>query len=195
MLTFNPGVLSQTIPVTINPDFIAEGDETVLVTLSNAQHGTIGTIATTVLAITDDDAPAVFFSPAAYTVSEAVPSVLVTVKRSGSLTAGAQVFYTVTGGTATSSDFTLGGLGVLSFLPGHSMATFPITIAPDTLVEGAETINLGLSTPSGAVLGTQSTAVVTITDNDSTGTFSFSAPSYYGGRHGDGRLRLHRCLR
>jgi hypothetical protein len=148
----------------------------VLVTLSNS--GTVGTLATTILTITDDDAAAVFFSPTAYSVLEAVPSVLLTVKRSGPLTSSALVFYNVTGGTATQSLDFLGGNGVLSFLPGQSTKTFPITIQPDTVVEGPQTIDLALSSPSGAVLGTQSTALVTITDNDSTGISSFGAPTY-----------------
>jgi Calx-beta domain len=180
-LTFAPKVLTQQIPVQINQDAIAQGDETVLVTLSNPVGATVGTRATTVLTITDgvDDAPAVFFSPTAYTVSEAVRSALVTVKRSGPLTAAASVSYNVTGGTATEGFDFSGGHGSVLFLPGQFIKTFPITIIPDTIVEGSETIELTLSSPSpGTALGTQQTAVVTITDNDSTGIFSFSAPSY-----------------
>ena len=187
-LTFAPGVLSRTIPVTITQDGSAQGDETALVTLSlpPGANATLGTPATTVLTITDgvDDASSVFFSPAAYSVSEAAPSALVTVKRSGSLTASAEVFYSVTGGTATEGfDFT-GGNGILVFAPGQSLKTFPITLRPDTIAESSQTIDLALSSPTGTVLGTQSTAVVTITDNDSTGVFSFSSPTYSVGEAG-----------
>ncbi len=187
-LTFAPGVLSRTIPVTITQDSAAQGDETVLATLSlpPGANATLGTPATTVLTITDgaDDVSSVFFSPAAYSVSEAAPSALVTVKRSGSLTASAEVFYSVTGGTATEGfDFT-GGNGILVFAPGQSLKTFPITLRPDTIAEASQTIDLALSSPTGTVLGTQSTAVVTITDNDSTGIFSFSSPTYSVGEAG-----------
>ena len=181
-LTFAPGVLSRTIPVTITQDSAAQGDETVLATLSlpPGANATLGTPATTVLTITDgaDDVSSVFFSPAAYSVSEAAPSALVTVKRSGSLTASAEVFYSVTGGTATEGFDFMGGNGILVFAPGQSLKTFPITLRPDTIAEASQTIDLALSSPTGAVLGTQSTAVVTITDNDSTGVFSFSSPTY-----------------
>ena len=46
--------------------------------------------------------------------------------------------------------------------------TFNVTIADDSQVESAESFTVTLSNPSGASLGTPSSATVTISDNDST---------------------------
>ncbi len=185
-LTFTGTALTQSIPITLIPDLETEGNETVAVTLSNPTHATLGTPATTVLTITDDDAPALFFSAASYATTETAHFVAVTVKRSGPTTGAASVFYGLSAppGTATDGVDYTGASGFLSFLPGQTFKSFYVTILNDTIPEPAETINLELSFPSGAVLGTQKTAVVTIADNDLPGTFSFSAPTYSIGEAG-----------
>jgi hypothetical protein len=67
----------------------------------------------------------------------------------------------------------------LIFVAGQASRTFAIPIINDTLDENSETVNLTLSNPTGgAQLGTQNTAVLTITDNDSGGTLQFSAGTY-----------------
>ncbi|PWG74545.1 hypothetical protein DF186_17350, partial [Enterococcus hirae] len=49
----------------------------------------------------------------------------------------------------------------------------------DLLVEGDETVNLSLSTPTGnSALGAQNTGALTIIDDDSPGTLQFSSPTY-----------------
>jgi hypothetical protein len=87
----------------------------------------------------------------------------------------------VTGGTATSgSDYQLTP-ATLSWADGQGgTRTFTVTITNDTAVEGNETIVLGLSTASGAALGTPATATVTVADDDPapTGTLDFSAATY-----------------
>src|SRR5262245_47949308 len=58
----------------------------------------------------------------------------------------------------------------VSFADGQTVATVPLTILNDTAVEGVdETVTVALSAPAGgATLGPQSTAVVSIEDNDAT---------------------------
>ena len=54
--------------------------------------------------------------------------------------------------------------------------TFTIPVTQDTLVEGAETVNLSLGTVTGtAALGTQTTHTATITDDEAAGTVAFTA--------------------
>jgi hypothetical protein len=62
-------------------------------------------------------------------------------------------------------DFILSS-GALNFAAGQTSRTFPIIIIDDLYVEGPETISLTLSAPTGAVLGAQATATLTLTDND-----------------------------
>jgi len=87
------------------------------------------------------------------------------------------VNYATSNGSASSgSDYTTTN-GTLNFAIGQTSNTFNIPILDDALVEGNETINLTLSAPTnGAILGAQSTAVVTIDDFE-TGTLQFSAPT------------------
>ena len=65
---------------------------------------------------------------------------------------------------------------------GDSAAkTFDVPITDDPDIEGDEPLNLSLSGPTGgAILGTQSTAVLSIVDNDipPAGALQFSSPTY-----------------
>jgi hypothetical protein len=54
----------------------------------------------------------------------------------------------------------------LTFGPGESSKTFSIPIIDDSFAEGPETFGITLLNPSGAALGSVSTATVTIIDNE-----------------------------
>src|SRR5205814_6004226 len=56
--------------------------------------------------------------------------------------------------------------GTIKFGTGESSKTISILIIDDSYLEGPETFNVSLSNPSGATMGTPSTATVTINDND-----------------------------
>jgi hypothetical protein len=113
------------------------------------------------------------FSSATYTISEAVTPAVVTVTRTGGSDGTVTVNYATSNGTATGGASCAAGIdyistnGTLTFLNGETSKTFNVTICNDTLTESNETINYTLSAPTGgAVLGTPSTAVQTITDDD-----------------------------
>jgi hypothetical protein len=111
--------------------------------------------------------PTFVFSSAAYSVGEAGPSVEVAVKRAGATAGTDSVHVASVGGSATAgSDYT--GLPQdVSFSNGETEKTVTVLIADDSAVEGSETVLLALSNPSpGTVLGSPSTATLTITDND-----------------------------
>jgi hypothetical protein len=172
-LTFAPGVTSRTISVAIVDDGAAEGPETVVFGLSSPGGATLGTPSTTTLTIVDNE-PVVRFGTASYTVSEATPSVAVTVQRTGATSVPVTVQYAVTGGTATAGqDYTVGGTGTLTFGPGQTSATITVGVLNDTLFEMAETLTLTLSSPVGATLGTPAAATVTVTSNDVAGVVEF----------------------
>src|SRR5262249_33442517 len=95
----------------------------------------------------------------------------ITVTRTGGSNVPVSVNYATSNGTATAgSDYTATS-GTLSFGIGETSKTFTVPILDDTLVEGNETVNLSLSNPTGgATLGSQTTATLTIVEDDTSGT-------------------------
>jgi uncharacterized delta-60 repeat protein len=126
-----------------------------------------GSIAEAVLYTFLPTRPTVQLGSPSYSVNENDGSVNITVAKTGADALAASVQYTTNNGSATAGvDYTAVS-GVLSFAAGETTKNIVIPITDDSLFEGNETFTLTLSTPSGANLGSQSSAVVTIVDNDS----------------------------
>jgi subtilisin family serine protease len=178
-LTFGAGETMKPITIVLRPDALVEGDEAVVLTLSNAGgRAMLGPNRTTVLTIKDAQV-GVQFGRAAYTVSEGTPSATITAVRTGPTIGTSVVAYSTGDGTATAgADYTAVS-GILTFGPGVTSKSFTVPILNDSLVEGPETVLLLLSNVSGGTgLGPISTAVLTITDNDVAGTVRLGAPAY-----------------
>jgi hypothetical protein len=119
------------------------------------------------------------FSASDYFVSEAAGSVAITVTRTGNTAATATVDYwtddtsvsgslcsAVTGAASNRCDYTPTA-GTLHFAAGEASKTFTVLVTDDGYVEGSETLQLTLNNPgAGSSLGSQATAVLTITDDD-----------------------------
>ncbi|HEX8151439.1 MAG TPA: Calx-beta domain-containing protein [Pyrinomonadaceae bacterium] len=175
-LTFAEGETSKTFDVSVSDDTLDEPDETVNLTLSSPGGGaTLGSQSTATLTITDNDAqPTVQFSSATYSVAENAGGAFITVTRAGGTNGGVTVNYATSNGTAAAgSDYTAAS-GTLTFAAGELSKTFNVFVNEDALDEPDKALNLTLSAPSGAALGTQTTAVLTITDDDATPTLSVS---------------------
>jgi hypothetical protein len=114
-------------------------------------------------------AGALQFSPTGYSVAENAGSASITVSRSGGDSGTLSIHYATSNGSAVAgADYTAVS-GTLTFGPGESSQTFTVPIIDDTVPDPNETVNLTLSSPTGsATLGAPSTAVLTITDNDTT---------------------------
>jgi len=105
-------------------------------------------------------------SASAYSVNENGGSVTITATRTGGSSGAVGVSYGTGNGTATAgSDYTAAN-GVLSWADGDTAdKTFTVSIISDYVVEGDETFTITLSSPTGgAVLGSPSSATVTIID-------------------------------
>jgi hypothetical protein len=72
----------------------------------------------------------------------------------------------VTGNVASSRCDYITTLGTLSFAAGEVSKTIAIPIVDDVYAEGDETFTIDLTNATGAVLGSQSGATLTITDNE-----------------------------
>ena len=132
--------------------------------------------------VTFSASPTIQFQAAGFSVNEGAGSATVTVTRTDSSGAA-----TVDYKTTDTDTFTIGCAGnsggaafgrcdfatsndTLTFAAGQASQSFVVPIIDDVHVEGPETFQVVLSNPSaGFVLGTPSTATVTITDNDAGG--------------------------
>jgi CSLREA domain-containing protein len=123
------------------------------------------------------------FSSPIYSVSEAGPSVSLTVTRNGG-TVPATVDYTSTNGTAVAgNDFTAAG-GTLVFAAADTSKTVVIPITSDALDEADETFSVTLSNAGGAAIGAPSMATVTINDDDAPPALSISDANATEGNSG-----------
>ena len=147
-LTFDDSETSQTFTVPILDDTIPEGDETIILSLSDATNLTAIGRAEAVGLIVDNEI-GVRFSDPFYTVEEGIDDVSATITvvlTSPAPTPLSVDYATVPGGSAQFNvDFTPVS-GTLVFQPGETTKTFTIPIIEDFLVtEDTETITLSLS--------------------------------------------------
>jgi len=179
-LSFADGEASKTFDVPIIDDSLYEPAETVKITLSRPTDGaTLGARKTAVLSITDDDESngQFEFSAASYTVAEdeATGYATITVNRIGGDHGAVTVRYATSNGTAKAGADYKAANGTLNFADGETSQTFEVDINNEDLNEPTETVKLTLSRPAGgAALGSQKTALLRITNDDSaTGEIEF----------------------
>ena len=108
------------------------------------------------------------FDAATYTVFEGIGYATVTVTRTGDLSEEASVTVSTSNGTALDGQDYTAVSQTLFWSAGDTVAkTVNIPITPDNGIEPNETFSVSLSSPVGAVIGSPSTTVVTILDDDS----------------------------
>jgi hypothetical protein len=135
------------------------------------------------------------FSAASYPVGEGDLHVTLTVTRSGNTSAAASVRFStsdtagalncnVVNGVASSRcDYEI-RISTIRFAAGETSKVVSVFIIDDTYADGPETFDVSLSNALGASLGAQSTATVSITDNDvSTGVNPIDTAGFF--------VRLH----
>lgn len=160
-LIFLAGEASKTVSVPTTNDTLVEGNETLTLTLSGVSPGAAISTATGTGTIVDNDISFAIGNATAVTEGGAMTF---TVTKTGAL--AASVNYASASGTATSgSDFTPAS-GTLSFLAGDTTKTITVSTIDDVLAEGAETVLMNLSSPTGGATITTSQGTGTINDND-----------------------------
>jgi hypothetical protein len=170
-LTFNDGDQTKDIALTVNNDSIAEPNESITLRLLNPTASILGTNTTFTYVIDDDDTapplPFVGFAQASSSGAEATTGTAqLAISLSATSTIAASVDYAVTGGTASSGvDFTFAS-GTLTFAPGETVKTIPLTVLDDAILDAAETIVITLSNPVSTVISNQSAHTFTIMDDD-----------------------------
>jgi hypothetical protein len=120
------------------------------------------------------------FSASNFSASEGAVSATVIVTRTGATSGSASVDVATVddlaavrcdaiNGTAYARCDYATSVDTLTFAPGETAKTFTIPLIDDVFVEGNETVQLRLTSPTGATLGGQNLSTVTITDNDAGG--------------------------
>ena len=183
-VTFNPDETTATVSLEILEDDVTDDGETInLVITSN--EDIIGTQDTTVVTITDVppvEPIAVDFDAANYTVTEDGGSVDLILNRSGGdLSTSSIVNVAITNETTTLDvDYTNIFPLEVTFNPNETTATVTVGILDDQDVEDTETIDFTLTSDEN-ILGSQTTTVLSITDNDTDVvplTVDFEAANY-----------------
>lgn len=166
ILTFSPGVTSQTIVLPVLGDLLDETDETFLVTLSNptkaylARSQAVGTI------LDNDPAPSLSINDITVVEGDSGSKTgSFTVTLSAPSGKAVQVNYATTNGTAIAgADYTAVS-GILTFTPGQTSKTISVSVLGDLLDEIDETFTVILSNSQNATLN-KSQGIGTIQDND-----------------------------
>ena len=119
------------------------------------------------------------FTTANFDVLESALFINITVMRTGDISgvstvqystsdvAGAQLCSVTNGAASARCDY-ITALGTLTFGPNETSKTITVLIVDDVYPEGAETLTINLSNPTGAGLGIPGSATLTIADNDVT---------------------------
>jgi CARDB/Calx-beta domain/Bacterial pre-peptidase C-terminal domain/RTX calcium-binding nonapeptide repeat (4 copies) len=167
-VTFADGEVTKTVSIPVIDDTLIEPSETLTLSLSSNEVATVlGTQSTALLTVFDNDVQ-LAFERATYTVNEdGTSTIAIKVLRTGKITGEVGTTIVLTNGTASDADYINTSINVV-FAAGEVEKVVTVPIINDTLIETDETINLSLTNPTnGATLGTQSTAVLTVIDNDS----------------------------
>lgn len=189
-VTFGPGVVTQTVSITVNSDVLDEVDETFVVNLTSPVNATIGDPQGSAT-VTDDDAePTMAIADltltegnsgtklAAFTLSLSAPSgktvTAAYATANGSATAGAD--YVATTGTATVA-------------PGAMSTVVNVTINGDTAFELDETFQVNLSAPANATLA-DAQATGSITNDDVLPSFSIADVTVNEGNSGSANVNV-----
>lgn len=114
------------------------------------------------------------FSASTYTVAENAGTATLTVGRLNDTSTLVSVDYTTADGTATNGLKYTATNGTLAFGAGQTNQAIVVPILNNGFAEGTKNFNVILNNPINAVLGTPTTATVSITDNDVGIQFQFA---------------------
>ena len=176
-LTFDVGETTKTLTVDVLGDETFEPEETLELRLTSTETTTFNNSPLTVAIANDDDPPIINFKTATYTVDELAETATIDVSLSNPSSSAVTVIYKTANGTATAGTDYAETTGTLTFNPGETEQSFTIPILPDESIEANETVNLALSNPVEATLGTIGEAELTLADNQ-TATVSLERDNY-----------------
>ncbi len=166
-LIFAPGETRKSVNISVLGDTVLEANESFLLQLDQVTGAELAVTQATA-SLTNDDKPGLGLSDQHVTEGNSgTTRTAVTVTLSAPATTPVTVQYSTADGTALANSDYEAAQGTLTFKPGETQKTLPLTIQGDTLAEGAESFRVRLSNPSGATLDSlRATANVYIDDDE-----------------------------
>jgi hypothetical protein len=165
ILTFNPGVLTQTVTIPILNDTLLENSETLALTLSDPVNAVVVGTNPIIITIEDNEELAqISFAATAISVPETAGQVQVVIQQNQAHTSPLSIFISTSNGTATAGqDYTPTG-GTVNF-NGAAAITVTIQLNNDTLPEGHETFFVTLANPfNGTITGINPLQIIILDD-------------------------------
>jgi hypothetical protein len=170
-LVFAPGTTSRSVSVPVFGDRVLEGAETLRVELSEPS-GAVITGAQALVTIGDDDAAGLSVADVVAVERPGAPATArFTVTLAPSVAGPVSVQYQTLPETATAGNDYVPAAGTLDFAPGVTARTLDVTIHPDAVVEGPETLVLQLHDAVGAPIAA-GTGRATLLDPPRPGDFN-----------------------
>lgn len=169
VVTFNPGDSQATVQVPVINNTIPEGNKTVGMLLTNATGVTLASPTNATLTIVDTvNAPGqLSFDTNNYWVVKSNDTIYLNVVRTNGSSGSVQVNYNTVAGTATPGLNYVTSRGTLTLGDGVTVATIPITLVDNSLIQGTVNFSVNLSNPQGgATLINPTNTVVNILDHN-----------------------------
>ena len=164
------GDLSGAVTVTGVDDTDAEGNENLVLTISNVTGGAAGNPDSVTIEITDDELPTVELSQTGSPIAENGGQATLTATLSRVFNQPVTVDLAFSG-SAVAADFSASATQIV-IQSGALTSTATLTGTDDTIFEGTETVTATISAAQNAVIGAQDSASVDITDDDNAPTVS-----------------------
>jgi hypothetical protein len=167
VVTFPPGVTSQTFTVQVIGDGVKTANPTFSVQMqSEVQNAVYGNRYTGVTLIDSDTLPAVDLADTSVTeVNAATTSAVFTATLTAPMTQPVTVNYATSAGTATPGVNYVETTGILTFAPGVTSQTVSVPVIGNTMPESDTTFNLTLSNPVNCQLDIDKVVGTIIDDN------------------------------
>ena len=184
-VTIPGGTSSVTYTVQTVNDNVDEDNGALQVTVATGSGYNVGNPPNAQAAVVDNDDPSVSLGAASYSVTEGgAVSVALNIVRPQTTTTAVGI--TCTNGTAGSADYSCPSSVTV---PANARThTFTVQTTQDTVVEGHETFTVAItSTPSGIVIGSPSSATVTVQNDDAAVSFRSNVAKVY---ESEGSVRL-----
>ena len=151
-LSFAPGAVTKTVPVTINGTTVAHASRYFYMSISSATNASIVSSSGTDTIVDDAVEPYVSANNPSVPAGATSTTLDYTVSLTSPTANAVTVHYATQDGSAVAGAQYTAVAGTLTFAPGTTTQTVPVTVLPDTVKAADRYFYLALSTPTNAIV-------------------------------------------